>query len=108
MPLLKARCVKCHGPAKREGKLSLATPKGMARGGKHGELIVPGRPDDLWQPVAGPFAARGRFDALTRPRRAQVWLTLHRASVLGVAAALAGWWWLRRNAYPGDAASSRR
>jgi len=72
------------------------------------EAAVPGRPDDLWQPVAGPFAARGRFDALTRPRRAQVWLTLHRASVLGVAAALAGWWWLRRNAYPGDAASSRR
>jgi hypothetical protein len=45
LPLLKARCVKCHGPAKREGKLSLASPKGLARGGKNGGLVVPGRPD---------------------------------------------------------------
>jgi hypothetical protein len=44
MPLLKARCVKCHGPARREGRLSLASPKGLARGGKHGGLVVPGRP----------------------------------------------------------------
>ena len=29
LPLLKARCVKCHGPAKREAKLNLASPKGL-------------------------------------------------------------------------------
>ncbi len=40
LPLLKARCVKCHGPAKREGKLNLATPRGLARGGKHGPVVV--------------------------------------------------------------------
>src|SRR5206468_2578410 len=53
MPLLKARCVKCHGPAKREGKLSLASPKGLARGGKQGAPVVAGRPDEslIWTRV---------------------------------------------------------
>ncbi len=52
-PLVKARCVKCHGPAKREGKLNLATPKGFARGGKGGAVVVPGRPEEspLWERV---------------------------------------------------------
>jgi hypothetical protein len=53
MPLLRARCVKCHGPAKREAKLNLATPKGLARGGENGEVIVAGRLDEslLWEKV---------------------------------------------------------
>jgi Protein of unknown function (DUF1553)/Protein of unknown function (DUF1549)/Planctomycete cytochrome C len=54
LPLLKARCVKCHGPARREGRLSLASPKGLARGGKNGGLVVPGRPEAslIWEQVA--------------------------------------------------------
>ncbi|SIO64949.1 Planctomycete cytochrome C [Singulisphaera sp. GP187] len=54
MPLLKVRCVKCHGPAKREAKLSLASPNGLARGGKTGDLVVAGRLDEslLWTRVA--------------------------------------------------------
>jgi hypothetical protein len=54
LPLFKARCVKCHGPAKREGKLNLATPKGLARGGKKGKSVEPGRPDGslIWARVA--------------------------------------------------------
>lgn len=54
MPLLKVRCVKCHGPAKREGKLSLASPNGLARGGKHGSLVVAGQLEEssLWKRVA--------------------------------------------------------
>jgi hypothetical protein len=53
MPLLKARCVRCHGPAKRNGQLSLATPKGVARGGENGEVVVPGRPEEspLWERI---------------------------------------------------------
>lgn len=51
--LFKARCVPCHGPAKREGGLSLATPNGIARGGDSGEAIVPGHPEEslLWERV---------------------------------------------------------
>ena len=53
LPVLKAHCVKCHGPAKSEGKLSLSTPGGLARGGEGGLPIIPGQPGDslLWQRV---------------------------------------------------------
>jgi hypothetical protein len=53
LPLVKARCVKCHGPAKREGKLNLATPRGVARGGADGGVVVPGRPEEslLWERI---------------------------------------------------------
>ncbi|MFO0819284.1 MAG: PSD1 and planctomycete cytochrome C domain-containing protein [Pirellulales bacterium] len=40
-PLLKNRCVKCHGPATREGQLFLATPAGLMQGGKSGPAVVP-------------------------------------------------------------------
>lgn len=53
MPLLKARCVKCHGPGKREAEMNLATAKGLARGGKEGPVVVPGKLDEssLWTRV---------------------------------------------------------
>ena len=35
-PLLKAHCVKCHGPIKPKGKLNLSSPRAMARGGRAG------------------------------------------------------------------------
>ncbi|HLJ12498.1 MAG TPA: PSD1 and planctomycete cytochrome C domain-containing protein [Planctomycetaceae bacterium] len=40
-PLLKRHCLKCHGPAKREGGLNLSTPAGIIRGGKNGAAVVP-------------------------------------------------------------------
>jgi Protein of unknown function (DUF1549)/Planctomycete cytochrome C len=40
-PLLKAHCVKCHGPAKQEGMLNLSTPVGIARGSEDGAVVVP-------------------------------------------------------------------
>jgi hypothetical protein len=54
LPLLKTRCVKCHGPAKREGELNLSTPGTLARGGENGAAIAPGKLDAslLWQRVA--------------------------------------------------------
>ena len=54
VPVIKARCIKCHGPAKREGKLDLSTPGGIARGGENGVAIVPGdaAASLLWQRIA--------------------------------------------------------
>lgn len=54
VPLLKKHCVTCHGPAKQEFKLNLATPAGVRRGGEKGPVIVAGKPDEsrLWQLVA--------------------------------------------------------
>jgi hypothetical protein len=53
LPLLKNRCVRCHGPAERKGELDLALPPGIARGGENGKVVVPGKPEDssLWQRV---------------------------------------------------------
>jgi len=54
VPLLKQHCIVCHGPAKQEAGLNLATPPGIRRGGKKGEVIVSGSPEKsrLWQLVA--------------------------------------------------------
>jgi hypothetical protein len=54
LPVLKTHCVKCHGPAKREARLSLNSPLGLAHGGESGRVVEPGRPDDslLWQRIA--------------------------------------------------------
>lgn len=40
-PLLKSRCVKCHGPSKQAGKLDLSTPAKILRGGESGLAVVP-------------------------------------------------------------------
>src|SRR5262249_51881476 len=54
LPLLKAHCVKCHGPIKPKGKLNLSGPRSMARGGASGPIVEPGRPDDsmMWDVVS--------------------------------------------------------
>ena len=54
LPLLKQRCVQCHGPAKKAGELSLALATGIRRGGEHGAAIVAGEPEQslLWQRIA--------------------------------------------------------
>ncbi|HEY1328652.1 MAG TPA: SDR family oxidoreductase [Casimicrobiaceae bacterium] len=52
------------------------------------------RPDNLWRPVPGNYAAHGRFGAREQRGRVQVWLTLHRAGVVAGAASLAALCWL--------------
>jgi hypothetical protein len=53
-PLLRRHCLKCHGPAKREGGLNLSTPAGIVRGGKTGAALVPHdvNASRLWTRVA--------------------------------------------------------
>ena len=54
LPLLKARCLKCHSPLKSKGKLNLSGPRSLARGGSSGPAIVPGKLDEsiLWDLVS--------------------------------------------------------
>jgi hypothetical protein len=54
LPLLKARCLKCHSPLKAKGKLNLSSPRSLARGGSSGAVIVPGNLDEstLWDLVS--------------------------------------------------------
>lgn len=41
-PLLKKRCVSCHGPNKQKGELRLDGREWMLRGGEHGSVLVAG------------------------------------------------------------------
>lgn len=45
-PILHARCMKCHGDAKRSGGFSLATGHDLLKGGESGVAVVPGKPDE--------------------------------------------------------------
>ncbi|MGZ4997508.1 MAG: SDR family oxidoreductase [Methylobacter sp.] len=60
-------------------------------GQQSGEPVDPAKPDNLWQPVEGDFAAHGRFDKCAKPGTAQLWLTLYREPItLGLL--VAGLW----------------
>src|SRR5262245_15081950 len=39
-PLLKARCVKCHGPIGPKGGLDLSSAAGLVRGGESGAVVA--------------------------------------------------------------------
>lgn len=45
-PILKTKCLKCHGPDKRKGSLSLASIELMVEGGESGAAVVAGKPDE--------------------------------------------------------------
>ena len=45
-PALLTHCAECHGADQQEGKLRLDTPAGIARGGKSGAVVVPGKPTE--------------------------------------------------------------
>jgi NAD(P)-dependent dehydrogenase (short-subunit alcohol dehydrogenase family) len=50
----------------------------------------PQRPSNLWEPVAGEWAAHGRFDDRAVGRSMQLWATTHRPAMAAAAAGLAG------------------
>ncbi len=58
--------------------------------------IPPDRPDNLWQPVPGDFAARGRFDKKARASSLSLWLNMNRTLVGGAALLALGAAWLAR------------
>jgi len=45
-PILKAKCYSCHGSGKQKGKLRLDEKEYILKGGKHGEVIAVGKPND--------------------------------------------------------------
>ncbi|HUV97494.1 MAG TPA: c-type cytochrome domain-containing protein, partial [Acidobacteriaceae bacterium] len=44
-PILDENCVSCHGEAKTKGGLRLDSYELLMRGGKHGGVIIPGKPE---------------------------------------------------------------
>lgn len=45
-PILNAKCVSCHGEDKQKGKLRLDKPEFILKGGKTGNTVLVGKPDD--------------------------------------------------------------
>jgi hypothetical protein len=52
-PILQESCIKCHGPEKHKGDLQLDSKAAAFKGGKDGQVIVPGQPDksDLYKRI---------------------------------------------------------
>ena len=61
----------------------------LGKAGYTGQLTdqrtAPDAPDNLFEPVPGPYGAHGRFDAQARSRSRLVVTSRHGAAVLGVA-----------------------
>jgi hypothetical protein len=67
LPLLKARCIKCHGPLKPKAKLTLSSPRAIARGGENGPIVAPGKLDEsaIWEQVSEDLMPPKPEDPLT-------------------------------------------
>lgn len=66
--------------------------------GQHTRQAIPeNRPDNLWKPVQGPYAAHGPFNQGANSRSPELWITMHRnrllagGAALGIVGALIGW-----------------
>ncbi|MGZ0169045.1 MAG: PSD1 and planctomycete cytochrome C domain-containing protein [Planctomycetales bacterium] len=46
IPILLLRCTACHGTRRKEGGLDLRTRESILKGGKSGEVVVAGKPDE--------------------------------------------------------------
>lgn len=46
LPILTAKCFKCHGETGRKGDLDLRTVPSIVKGGESGAVVVPGKPDE--------------------------------------------------------------
>jgi hypothetical protein len=59
--------------------------------------VRPDRPDNLFEPAPGDFAAHGRFEDRSKSRSVQLWSTTHRRWLVGGAAAAAAMVWRARD-----------
>jgi len=55
LPLLKARCVRCHGGEKLNADLDVRSKPALLKGGESGPAVIPGSPEKslLWVKIAG-------------------------------------------------------
>jgi len=68
-PMLRDRCVACHGEAKAQGGLRLDSPAGLRKGGEHGPVLVAGRAaaSELMRRIWLPASHRDAMPAGGRP-----------------------------------------
>ena len=71
-PILKDHCIRCHGED-RDGDLYILTYEGVMKGGKSGNFVIPGDPDNSRlitsvEKTKTPFMPPKIFPALTEDR----------------------------------------
>ncbi len=66
LPILQAKCLRCHGTDKRKGDLDARSRPALLKGGESGPSLLPGSPEKslLWVKVAGDKMPPGK-DKLT-------------------------------------------
>ena len=67
LPILRAKCIQCHGGKVLKGELELRTLGSLLEGGESGEVVVSGRPEDslLLERIAAGEMPPGRAEKLT-------------------------------------------
>lgn len=52
-PIIKAKCIRCHGEKTQKGELNLSSSDGVRKGGSSGQIVTPGKLDEspLWDMV---------------------------------------------------------
>jgi hypothetical protein len=68
LPLLKAKCHRCHGDKGKQAELDLRARAGILQGGESGPVIVPGKPDEsrLYEMVHDGLMPPGKKGKLRR------------------------------------------
>ena len=68
LPILQAKCWRCHGEKVRRADLDLRTPASILAGGETGPAVVPGKPDDslLYENVHGGAMPPNKKDPLSK------------------------------------------
>lgn len=66
LPLLQAKCLRCHGEKAKKAELDLRTRSGILKGSESGPVVLPGKPEDspLYEMVHGGKMPPGKTDKL--------------------------------------------
>jgi len=83
LPIVKERCISCHGPQKSKGELRLDTLESFQKGGENGPIIVAGKPEEspfyklTILPKDDPDIMPGKGDPLTEEQTKAIaaWIT---------------------------------
>lgn len=83
LPIVKDRCISCHGPQKSKGELRLDTLEAFKAGGENGPIIVAGKPEEssfyklTILPKDDPDIMPGKGDPLTEEQTKAIaaWIT---------------------------------
>jgi len=84
-PIINNRCISCHNPEKKKGKLNLISFSGLMKGGENGKVVIPGdiNSSDLFRRITLPTTHED-FMPEGKPS-----LTVDEVAIIS--------WWIKKN-----------